>query len=435
LDRLAPIARDAFAPMPIEGVADYLSAIAEIPRAPTRAVLLGVDPNCRRLDSAIAAIRDVAGTARVVICCEPAYETIGKQAVAAGVHDYVIFPPSAGELEAALDLPAATTRRTWLDHQAGPVAPAAHELELVAELLGGVDSDSGHPLQQMAELICAAISARRAVVMIDDRIGEWQESGFDAPDADADAVGGAPAGGAIALIEPIQLDGRRIGQIRVGPSARGGYAHDDSIKLRHYASVFARLADAADRARRWRELAYRDDLTGLVNRRYLLATLDDLLHQAAYKRTHVTVLVFDIDDFKRYNDQYGHPAGDAIIRETGQLFKRCCREQDVVCRFGGDEFVVVFWDADSPRESGSQHPTNVLAVINRFRKALDAHTFSRLGPEARGCLTISGGIASFPWQGRTADELLEQADAALLAAKAEGKNRFHLIGAGRVCED
>ena len=192
------------------------------------------------------------------------------------------------------------------------------------------------------------------------------------------------------------------------------------------------LAPWADWLARWlaleeqvadlRRLAMTDELTGVWNRRYFQRFLERRLQEAGRERQQVTLLVFDIDDFKQYNDNYGHPAGDEILRETARLIQSLVRDHDVVARIGGDEFAVVFWDKGEPRHLGSQHPDNVLAIARRFQKAICEHQFPKLGKEAVGRLTVSGGLAGFPWDGRTPEELIDQADAMALQSKRNGKN-------------
>jgi diguanylate cyclase (GGDEF)-like protein len=417
VDRLRPALQDGFGADGIVSIRTYLQGIAEIGRGPTHAVLVGHDADCRQPERALAAIKAVAGPARVVFCCDPAYESLGRRLTHCGADDYVIFPPDSQDLERALGLPSRVTRDRWIQAPVVAPAPSAEELarlaELMPRLVAGMDRAA---LDAMAALVCCAIRSESASVVLEERTGQAGEN--------ANSVSQAT------LVEPILRGAERIGQIRVGPSRAGGYTHEDTAKLRHYGVLLGRLLEGAGRAEEWRRLAYTDDLTELPNRRQLMDFLDDKLARAADSRTPVTVLVFDIDDFKRYNDRYGHDAGDEILRDTGRLFQQCSRTTDLVARYGGDEFVVVFWDAEAPRTLGSHHPNEFLPVVQRFRAALARHTFSRLGPEATGCLTISGGLAQFPWQARSGEELIAAADKALLQAKAAGKNRFWLIGSG-----
>ena len=418
IDRLGPIVRACFAPNPISGVRDYVQGIAELPLKPTRAVLVGYDPDCESLESAIAAIKNVAGNVPVVMCCEPAFESVVRRLLEHGADDYVIFPPEARDLERALGMPSQQTQKRWIEDPVSTPAPTAEELALLAELLPRLNEQDGAPVDAMAALVRCALGAEDVVVVLDGLTGRSGDGNAGASDA--------------VLIEPISRSEQRVGQIRVGRSTTGGYSHEDSAKLRHYGVLIGRLLETAERARQWRHLANTDDLTSLPNRRGLMAFLEEKLETASKSRSTVTVLVFDIDDFKRYNDEYGHDAGDEILRDIGQLFVQCSREQDLVARYGGDEFVVVFWDAEGPRTVGSHHPKETINVLRRFQERLKEHTFARLGPEATGRLTISGGLAQYPWQGRTAPELIEAADQALLQAKAAGKNRFWLIGSGDV---
>jgi len=416
LDRLGPIARTCFAPSPIIGVRNYLTGIAEIRQKPIRAILVGHDAGCRKPEAAIAAMKTVAGEAPVVFCCDPAYEPVARRIVAHGADDYLIFPPEPAELERALGMPSRQTRQRWVETPVVAPVPSAEELARLADVLPRLISGDTSALDAMAALICTALNAEDATIVLDGRTGQAGRS----RDKSSGTV----------LVEPICDGEQRVGQIRVGKSLGGGFTHEDTAKLRHYGVLFGRMVEGARRVEGWQRLAMTDDLTELPNRRHLLDFLDKKLAQAAKARSNVTVLYFDIDDFKVYNDAYGHDAGDEILRDIGRLFVQCSRETDLVARYGGDEFVVVFWDPEGPRTLGSRHPEGVRDVVKRFRNALKHHTFTRLGPEATGRLTISGGIAHYPWDARTGPELIEAADHALLHAKEAGKNRFWIIGDG-----
>jgi len=174
--------------------------------------------------------------------------------------------------------------------------------------------------------------------------------------------------------------------------------------------------------RRHRLLAYRDDLTGAWNRRYFNDFLDDALHRARDARLPVTVMVFDIDDFKQYNDKYGHEAGDEILIEAVRLMQSVIRKSDRVCRIGGDEFAVIFVDFEGPRAAGSSHPETVSAIARRFQEQVCTMRFAKLGKEAPGLLTISGGLATFPWDGSSPEQMLHLADQRALQSKRAGKN-------------
>ena len=189
--------------------------------------------------------------------------------------------------------------------------------------------------------------------------------------------------------------------------------------------------------RQLEKLATEDDLTGLKNRRYIWEFSRQIIERAKKEKGRVTLLVFDIDNFKHYNDVYGHLAGDEILKQAAVLMRRCCRGHDVVGRIGGDECAVFFWDEprgrgvgqeDERRSLMAEHPKEVLAVAQRFRSELGKAEFPLLGPEGRGVLTISGGLASLGRDVSTIEELFEQADKALLDAKRSGKNRIYLVG-------
>ena len=127
------------------------------------------------------------------------------------------------------------------------------------------------------------------------------------------------------LIETITSGGRQLGEILVGPRQKAPYSLSEVEKLRHYGRMIAHLLDAAEQQRRWQSLAMIDEVTQLPNRRYLMHALEQLLLRAAQQRLRVTVLAIDLDGFKHFNDTYGHAAGDQILYEAGQLFRKHCR--------------------------------------------------------------------------------------------------------------
>jgi diguanylate cyclase (GGDEF)-like protein len=191
------------------------------------------------------------------------------------------------------------------------------------------------------------------------------------------------------------------------------------------------------RIKQLEKLATEDDLTGLKNRRYIWEFSRQILEHAKKESRRVTLLVFDIDNFKHYNDVYGHVAGDKILKEAAILMRRCCRAHDVVGRIGGDEFAVVFWDdpvtkfgsAERERRSSmSNHPSEAIFIAKRFRREFEKAELHLLGPRGEGVLTISGGLASFPRDGSTIEQLFHRADTALMEAKRSGKNRIYLVG-------
>ena len=199
----------------------------------------------------------------------------------------------------------------------------------------------------------------------------------------------------------------------------------------------AALAESEARIRVLERLATEDDLTGLKNRRYLWEFSQQILEYVRTRNAQMTLFLYDIDDFKHYNDTYGHAAGDTILREIGVLMTRCCRSHDVVGRLGGDEFAVVFWDEPQicpstrrvdRRLSKAGHPTDAVFIARRFRAALERSEGRFLGPQGKGVLTISGGLASFPQDGTTIEQLFEKADFALREAKRSGKNRVYVVG-------
>lgn len=162
-----------------------------------------------------------------------------------------------------------------------------------------------------------------------------------------------------------------------------------------------------------KQLASNDSLTGLFNRRYLGVSLERLLKRSEREHAPIGAIMLDMDRFKRYNDNFGHDAGDVLLVELGKLLMEKVRPGDIACRYGGEEFLLILPGAS--KEIARQRAEEVLKAVRR----LDLHHRNN----HLGRVTISAGVASFPEDGETAADLIYAADQALLRAKREGRNR------------
>jgi diguanylate cyclase (GGDEF)-like protein len=167
-----------------------------------------------------------------------------------------------------------------------------------------------------------------------------------------------------------------------------------------------------------RRQALRDPLTGLFNRRFFDAGLAQEIMRSRRSGNPASLLILDIDHFKNYNDEYGHEAGDAVLRAIGQLLQTHVRGSDVACRFGGEEFVILMPDAalESAKERGKQ-------ILEAIRGLEIPHQGHLLPP-----VTASLGLAEFPSHARDAEGILEAADHALYVAKRAGRDRMVISG-------
>ena len=159
--------------------------------------------------------------------------------------------------------------------------------------------------------------------------------------------------------------------------------------------------------------AVRDALTGLYNRRYMQEFLDRELHSARRKNRPLAVMMLDLDHFKRYNDRFGHAAGDRALAAVGDTLLRCVRAEDIACRYGGEEFTLIL-----PECSLRQATARAEEIRKRITKA----PVSRDG-EATPPLTMSIGVAAFDETTDRVDLLLKFADDALYDAKRAGRDR------------
>jgi len=163
-----------------------------------------------------------------------------------------------------------------------------------------------------------------------------------------------------------------------------------------------------------RQQAIHDTLTGLFNRRYLDETLPRELHLAQRRNSPLSVVMLDLDHYKRFNDSFGHGPGDALLHEFGRILREHVRKSDISCRYGGDEFVLILPDSSI---ADTQERVEQIRV---FLRELQIHH----GEQVLGMITLSAGIAQTPEHGTTASELLRAADDAMYAAKQAGRDRI-----------
>jgi len=340
------------------------------------------------------ASRRLQPDSRVLGLCHPAEEPATLELVGDGLDDYLIHPLTRREL-------------TGLRRQgAGGAASAGEGMTTAlapAELARLVEATSSRKEVEacMAEVLAARLGTELA----------WFDADKVPPDAQRLAAVNHDTPRVLASARPLTLDSAAKAMI------------DAAV------AILPTLAAAGKRTESLHYLAITDHLTGAYNRRYFYHATDRILQEAGRKNLRATLLLYDIDDFKSYNDKFGHAVGDEILRETASLMKRITRSHDIIARIGGDEFAVLFWDKERPRLSGSKPPESAEALAHRFLAAVEAHEFPSLGPRAAGRLTISGGLASFPNDGVNCRELLRKADSALKAAKRSGKGAMRIVGA------
>jgi diguanylate cyclase (GGDEF)-like protein len=170
-----------------------------------------------------------------------------------------------------------------------------------------------------------------------------------------------------------------------------------------------------------RILAWTDELTGAGNRRAFERVLEQTVAEARNERRSVSIMYFDIDNFKSYNDRFGHDAGDEVLREVVELLRAVIRRGDHVFRVGGDEFVVIFADSRGPGTAGAALES-VETIAHRFRDRVCELKLPQLGIDGPGTVSISAGVAMYPWDGHDARGLLAHADQLALQSKRGGKN-------------
>jgi diguanylate cyclase (GGDEF)-like protein/PAS domain S-box-containing protein len=234
--------------------------------------------------------------------------------------------------------------------------------------------------------------------------------------------GNGAAGAAICV--PLIAQGEALGVLHVQqvlftrlPQLPQVHPEDDFRQLAESVSEHIALALASIKLRETlRNQSIRDPLTGLYNRRFMEQSLAREILRAARKSRELSLIMLDVDHFKRFNDTHGHAAGDAILRELGAFLQRSTRGDDVACRYGGEEFVLIL--PETSKEITRQRAEQVRQGVSRVAVRHDGREL--------GQLSLSLGVSSYPAHGEDPASLLAAADAALYKAKAGGRNRVEM---------
>lgn len=192
-----------------------------------------------------------------------------------------------------------------------------------------------------------------------------------------------------------------------------GLTREDRAVLQAIATQLAVGAENSRLYRLTKRLSITDGLTDLYNYRYLQERLDEELSRAQRYDKCLSLLMIDIDDFKRVNDLYGHRVGDHVLAEVGALLKKSVREVDVVARYGGEEFSVILPETDA---------SGAFIAAEKIREAVSAHRFEDAEGVPQIRLTVSVGVATYPVHAKDKEGLLRAADDAVYHAKAAGKD-------------
>lgn len=214
---------------------------------------------------------------------------------------------------------------------------------------------------------------------------------------------------------PIKYKERLLGVIGVG---------DIENPVGHESDLLKMISDISSAAlmnqiilKEAQHKANTDPLTGLSNRNYLRQMAQIFIAKAVRDGTVLSVILFDIDNFKHYNDTNGHNAGDTLLIELSRLMHGSTRKEAILTRYGGEEFIVML---------PGKAKEDAFTYAERLRKTISQYSFPHREKQPLGFISVSGGIASFPEDGDSIDKIIQNADKALYRAKSWGKNRVLL---------
>ncbi len=221
------------------------------------------------------------------------------------------------------------------------------------------------------------------------------------------------------LSYPLTIGGRKIGVVNVADKRDGGSFNEVDLSLLEIVApqiaVALERAEWQERAKQFQLMSITDPLTGLLNRRYLEERLTEELNRSKRYSYAMSCMMIDIDDFKRYNDQNGHQAGDVALKITAHSLKAALRSADIACRYGGEEFCILL-----PQTTANE----AMVIAERMRQRVAEADYPYGKGQPFGKVSISIGISTFAHNVGTAESVIAAADRALYNAKSKGKDRI-----------
>ncbi len=238
----------------------------------------------------------------------------------------------------------------------------------------------------------------------------WRKRGQS--EIDCEHFVGAPPENYLCM--PLTAHGDTLGILYVECSPDEDMPHIEAKMeaLKSIVKVAAVFFGSLNLRARLENQSIRDGLTNLFNRHFMEISLDREIRRAARSRTELAVLMIDVDHFKHFNDTFGHEAGDYVLREVAEVFRNTVRVEDIICRYGGEEFVIIF--PETGAESAKTRAEEIRRQIQRLQLRFRGENLRET--------TVSIGIAVYPEAGNSLVELLRNADRALYAAKNRGRN-------------
>jgi diguanylate cyclase (GGDEF)-like protein len=215
------------------------------------------------------------------------------------------------------------------------------------------------------------------------------------------------------LCIPLISFGQTLGILALDSNDADAFNDGDQQSLESVADICATAIQNAHYVERVKQLAYLDGLTGIFNRRFFELRIMEEIERAKRFGTGMAVIMADIDEFKKLNDEFGHVLGDEVLRQVSSVFHQQLRKVDVVCRYGGEEFGILLTQVNTEQ---------AVNVAEKLRKMVANWQF----PGVPRTVTISAGTAVFPDHGATRDTLVRAADSALYSAKQGGRNKICL---------